>query len=246
MKLARFLYEGRSYDGYVDGETIICRMPGKREQTVKLENVRLLPPVRPSKIICVGLNYKDHAVELGMALPTEPIIFIKPPSAMIGPMDNIVCPPNSGRVDFEGELAVVIKKKTRNADPARAKDCIMGYTCFNDVTARDIQEKDGQWTRAKGFDTFAPLGPWVETDIDAGDLAIKTFLNGRVKQCSSTSELIFGVPELVSFISGVMTLFPGDVIATGTPGGIGPMYEGDEVVVEIEGIGRLVNSVTKK
>ena len=211
----------------------------------KIEIERFLAPVQPSKIIAVGLNYRDHAREMGLELPGEPILFMKPSTAVIGPFEEIRYPSQSSRVDYEAELAVVIGTACRNVRASRAKDCILGYTCLNDVTARDLQAKDGQWTRAKSFDTFAPIGPWIATDIeDPHALSITARLNGEVKQSSNTSNLIFSVFELVEFISSVMTLKPGDVIATGTPSGVGPMLPGDEIAIEIEGIGVLSNRVS--
>jgi len=205
---------------------------------------RLLAPTLPSKIIAVGLNYRDHAEELGLELPKEPILFMKPATGVIGPLDEIVYPAQSTRVDYEAELAVVISKDCKDVKASNAGDVILGYTCMNDVTARDLQVSDGQWTRAKSFDTFAPIGPWIETDIDDPHcLAITSHLNGEIKQSSSTENLIFSVFELIEFISGIMTLNTGDVIATGTPSGIGPMNPGDEIVIAIEEIGVLKNKV---
>ena len=198
--------------------------------------------IRPSKIVCVGLNYRDHAKEMRVELPAYPIIFLKPPSALIGPGEAIVYPPQTKELHYEGELAVVIKDKIKNIQAAEAAAHILGYTCGNDVTARDLQRLDGQWARAKSFDTFCALGPEV-VPLDPADLAIKTLLNGEVKQSSRTSEMVFRVDYLVAFISQVMTLEPEDVIMTGTPAGIGPMHKGDRIVVEIEGIGRLENIV---
>lgn len=195
------------------------------------------------KIICVGLNYRDHAKELGMALPEEPVIFLKPETALIGPEEPIVYPAMSRQVDYEAELAVVIGRQARHVTPDEVGRYIAGFTCFNDVTARDLQKKDGQWTRAKSFDTFAPAGREVVSGVDPGDLLIECYVNGERKQASSTRNLIFPVPELVSFISRIMTLFPGDLIATGTPPGVGPLRPGDVVEVVIEGVGRLRNPV---
>jgi 2-keto-4-pentenoate hydratase/2-oxohepta-3-ene-1,7-dioic acid hydratase in catechol pathway len=178
-------------------------------------------------------------------LPESPLIFLKPPTAVIGPEDNIIYPPSSKRVDFECELGVVISKKASRVPVKDWEKYVIGYTCLNDVTARDLQSKDGQWTRAKSFDTFAPIGPCIETDLDPSKLAIETWLNGEVKQQGNTADLIFAVPELVSFVSNVMTLLPGDVIATGTPSGIGPMQPGDTVEIRIENIGTLRNHVIK-
>lgn len=198
----------------------------------------------PSKIICVGLNYRDHAEELKMSIPSHPIFFLKPPTAVIGDQENIVYPEHQTKnLHYEGELAIVIKDKIHIVSAEEAAHHILGYTCANDVTARDLQNIDGQWTRAKSFDTFCPLGPRVVSDINPDDLAIKTYLNGELKQNSRTSQMVYKPVHLVSFISQVMTLLPGDVILTGTPPGVGPMKKGDTVIVEIEGIGRLINKV---
>jgi 2-keto-4-pentenoate hydratase/2-oxohepta-3-ene-1,7-dioic acid hydratase in catechol pathway len=218
--------------------------PGTGTTGVALNITRLLPPCTPSKIVCLGLNYRDHAEEMGLAIPTEPILFLKPPSSIIGHGDAIAYPEQSARVDYEAELAVVIARRIRKISPDNALDSILGYTCLNDVTARDLQAKDGQWTRAKSFDTFAPLGPWIETAIaDPHRLDIKLSVNGEVRQSSNTRHLIFSIPEIVAYISGIMTLEPGDVIATGTPSGIGPLNRGDRVCVEIQDIGVLENCV---
>jgi 2-keto-4-pentenoate hydratase/2-oxohepta-3-ene-1,7-dioic acid hydratase in catechol pathway len=218
--------------------------PDTTRQGEDIHIVRLLAPAVPSKIIAVGLNYRDHAKEMGLTPPEEPIIFMKPLSAVIGPGDDIIFPAQSSRVDYEAELAVVIGKRCRDVNAVDAADVILGYTCFNDVTARDLQIKDGQWTRAKSFDTFAPLGPWIETDIeDPNSLGITLRLNGEIRQTSNTNNLIFNVCNLVEFISSIMTLERWDVIATGTPSGIGPMVKGDEIEVSIEGIGVLKNRV---
>ncbi|HNX90669.1 MAG TPA: fumarylacetoacetate hydrolase family protein [Candidatus Omnitrophota bacterium] len=246
MKLVRFVYKKKIFVGKILGDKVVPISGKPRFKPVLLENVKLLSPVAPSKVVLVGLNYRDHAKELGMPLPNEPIIFIKPASSVIGPDDVIEYPPESERVDYEAEIAVVIKNKVSCIAPSAVEKNILGYTCLNDVTARDIQKSDGQWTRSKSFDTFCPIGPWIETDLDPTNLAIKSYLNGDLKQNSSTSEFIFKIPELVSFISRVMTLFPGDVISTGTPHGIGPMKPGDTIVVEIEGIGQLRNFVRRK
>jgi len=213
---------------------------------VPIGDVHVLPPVLPSKIIGIGRNYREHAKELGNPLPEEPLIFLKPPTALIGHLDLIVQPPASVRVDYEGEVAVVIRKKLRGlGDDAPVDDGILGYSCFNDVTARDLQAKDVQFTRAKGFDTFAALGPCVATGLDPAAIRLKTFLNGRLVQSASTASLIFSVPTLVRYLSRIMTLNPGDVIATGTPSGVGPMSPGDRVDVQIEGIGVLSNTLTR-
>jgi len=215
------------------------------ETRVALSDVRVLAPSEPSKIIAVGLNYRDHAEEVHLKLPEEPLIFLKPSTAVIGPGDSIVMPPISQRVDYEGELALIIGKKARNVAVSDAGAYIAGFTCLNDVTARDLQRKDKQWTRGKSFDTFAPMGPFLVRGLDVSDLALKTKLNGKVVQTTSTAQLIFPPEYLLSFISGVMTLLPGDVITTGTTSGIGPMKPGDTVSVTIEGIGSLTNSVVQ-
>jgi 2-keto-4-pentenoate hydratase/2-oxohepta-3-ene-1,7-dioic acid hydratase in catechol pathway len=211
----------------------------------KLNELRLLSPCAPSKIVALGLNYRRHAEEVKLSIPTEPLIFLKPSTSVIGPEDKIIYPESSKRVDYEGELAVVIGAPARRVPREEAMKYVLGYTCFNDVTARDLQYQDKQWTRAKGFDTFAPVGPWIETELDPHHLSLETYLNGEVKQRTNTSDLIFSVPELVSFISHVMTLFPGDIIATGTTSGIGPMQPGDTVEVKIEQIGTLRNYVVR-
>lgn len=224
--------------GREEGPAIDPARPG-----IPFTEITLLAPCLPSKIVAIGLNYRAHAEEMGKPLPIEPLIFLKPPTAVIGPGDEIVLPQRSQRVDYEGELAIVISKQCRNVSIDDAKSCILGYTCFNDVTARDLQTQDVQYTRAKGFDTFAPLGPWIETEIDADDTTIETRVNGRTVQRSSTSDMIYNVARLVSHVSSVMTLQPGDVIPTGTPSGIGPLVAGDRVEIEIAGIGTLTNTV---
>jgi len=211
-----------------------------------ISDVKLLAPCNPSKIVAIGVNYRSHGEEMSHRIPTEPLIFIKPPTSVIGPEAGINYPPSSERVDYEGELGVVIGKRTRPVSAQEAREFIFGYTCVNDVTARDIQARDKQWTRAKGFDTFCPIGPCIETELDPHNLTLETRLNGERKQHTSTADLIFPVDELVSFISHVMTMMPGDVIATGTTSGIGPMQPGDTVEVEIEGIGTLRNYVAKR
>jgi 2-keto-4-pentenoate hydratase/2-oxohepta-3-ene-1,7-dioic acid hydratase in catechol pathway len=198
---------------------------------------------KPSKIVCVGLNYHCHAKELKMNTPHHPIIFIKPPTTIIAPYEKIICPKISKRVDYEGELGIIIKKKAKNIPKNEVMDNIEGFTCVNDVTARDIQKLDGQWTRAKSFDTFCPVGPRIVNDINPNNVKIQTVLNGKIKQDSNTKEFIFPVEYVVSFISQVMTLLPGDIILTGTPKGIGPMKKGDKVEVKVEGIGSLINYV---
>jgi len=209
-------------------------------------DVKLLAPCQPSKIVAIGLNYRSHVVETKMQIPTVPLIFLKPSTAVIGPDDTIIIPPTNGRVDYEGELGVVIGRRAKSVRRDEAKSFILGYTCVNDVSERHIQKADSQWTRAKGFDTFAPVGPWIETDIDPTDLKLETYLNGELHQSVSTNDLIFGVYELVEFISGVMTLLPGDIISTGTPSGVGRMNSGDVVEITIDKIGTLRNYVSAK
>ncbi len=217
------------------------------EESVLLADARLLSPVLPrSKVVGIGRNYAAHAAELGNELPEEPLMFLKPNTSVVGPGDPIFYPRQSENVHFEGELAVVISRICRDVPKEKAADVIHGYTIGNDVTARDIQRKDGQFTRAKGFDSFCPLGPWVETELDVSDLRVQTFLNGEVQQDGRTSDMIFDVPSLVAYVTSVMTLLPGDVILTGTPEGVGPMNPGDEVEVSIQGIGNLSNKVAPR
>jgi len=249
MRLVRFLAKGSPAYGILnDNEVIELGEDGyaslsSRRAVYSAAEVRLLAPCVPTKVVAIGLNYRDHASELGLAVPETPILFLKPPTAVIGPDDDIRFPAMSRQVDYEGELGIVIKDRVSRIAPAEARQHILGYTCANDVTARDLQKQDGQWTRAKGFDTFCPVGPWIETDLDPNDLQVETWLNGERRQSSRTSQFVFGIDHLVSFISQVMTLEPGDLIITGTPSGIGPMQRGDSVEVRIEGIGSLVNTV---
>jgi 2-keto-4-pentenoate hydratase/2-oxohepta-3-ene-1,7-dioic acid hydratase in catechol pathway len=211
--------------------------------SLPLEVVRLLAPVEPSKIICVGRNYPEHAREHGNEVPQIPLLFLKPPSAVIGPGANIVLPPQSQQVEHEAELAVIIGKTGRWIPIERAGEFIFGYTIANDVTARDLQRRDGQWTRGKGFDTFCPLGPWIETGLDPADTLITCRVSNAIRQMASTREMVFTVPQLVAYASSIMTLAPGDVILTGTPAGVGPLAGGDTVEITIEGIGSLLNPV---
>jgi 2-keto-4-pentenoate hydratase/2-oxohepta-3-ene-1,7-dioic acid hydratase in catechol pathway len=210
---------------------------------VSAEGAKLLAPVLPSKIVCVGLNYRDHALEQNKPLPPEPLLFLKPSTSVIGPGTAIEAPAWAGRVDHEAELGVVIGRTARGVKAARAYDYILGMTAVNDVTARDLQNKDGQYTRCKGFDTFAPIGPCIAVGLDGRDLQVQGYVNGHVRQNSRTRELIFTIPELVEFISAVMTLLPGDIISTGTPSGIGPIRPGDQVTIHVEGVGALTNPV---
>ena len=213
------------------------------DQAAPLSQVPLLSPVLPSKILCVGKNYRDHAAEMGGEVPAEPLIFSKPSTAVISPGDPIRLPELSEEVHHEAELAVVIGRMCRKVAAEDAAGVILGYTCANDVTARDLQRRDGQWTRAKGFDTFAPLGPFVDTQLDVADVTVTCRVNGEVRQQASTADMVFGVPELVAYVSAFTTLLPGDVILTGTPAGVGPIVAGDEVEVAIDGLGSLVNPV---
>jgi len=252
LRVVRFRQEGRSAYGILEGEKISFLrgtpydggLQNTTGEVVSLAEVTLLAPCEPSKIIALGLNYRDHAAEFGNPVPEEPLIFLKPGTAVIGPDEAIVYPNMSRRVDYEAELAAVMGRTARHVPEDQALDYVLGYTCFNDVTARDLQKKDGQFTRAKGFDTFAALGPWMETEIaDPDNLTVEAYLNGERKQHSNTSNMVFGVATLISFISRIMTLLPGDVIATGTPSGIGPMRAGDVVEIKVERIGNLRNQV---
>ena len=250
MKYLRFLQNGNIKHGLLEEDNIIREVvgdifsnPKNTKNIYSLSEITFLPPCVPTKIIAVGLNYFDHANEVQMKIPDEPLIFMKPPSALIAHNDNIIYPKMSKQLDYEAELAVIIKNKIKNIEPKDVFENILGYTCFNDVTARDLQKKDGQWTRAKSFDTFAPVGPFISTELNPGNLQIKLYKNGQLMQNSSTSNMIFKVDKIVSFISKIMTLFPGDIIATGTPSGVGQLEEGDKVEVEIEGIGILKNTV---
>lgn len=215
-------------------------------RTWPLADVRLLAPILASKVVCVGKNYAAHAAEMGGAAPEDPVIFLKPNTSIVGPNLPILLPPNSSQVDYEGELAVVIGRPCKDVPAARAADVILGYTVANDVTARDQQRHDGQWTRAKGYDTFCPLGPWIETELDPGDLEITTELDGEVRQRSRTSLLLHDIPTVIEWVTKVMTLLPGDVILTGTPEGVGPMTDGQTVSVTVQGIGTLTNPVAAK
>ena len=216
------------------------------EAEIPLESVKLLAPSQPSKIVCIGRNYAEHAKELGNDVPQVPLIFMKPPSSIINPGDTIILPPQSKQVEHEAELVAVIGKRGRNISPEQAKDHILGYTVGNDITARDLQKTDGQWTRAKGFDTFCSFGPWIDTDFDITDALISCKVSGQPRQMASTRDMVFNVGKLVAFISSVMTLMPGDLIFTGTPSGVGPLHDGDVVEVDIDGLGVLSNPVKKE
>jgi 2-keto-4-pentenoate hydratase/2-oxohepta-3-ene-1,7-dioic acid hydratase in catechol pathway len=249
MRLVRFRFGDRIGTGVLDGGGVqplvgtFFQAPVPTGEVIPVDDVRLLAPVLPSKVVAVGRNYAEHAREMDEEVPDTPLTFLKPSTAVIGPNDPIVYPPISERLDYEGELAVVVGRLAHRLDPEAAARAILGYTCANDATLRDLQAIDGQWTRAKGFDTSCPLGPWIETDLDPLDLELTTRLNGEVRQHARTSDLTYGPAGLVAFISQFMTLLPGDVVLTGTPAGIGPMQPGDRVEVEIEGIGTLSNPV---
>jgi 2-keto-4-pentenoate hydratase/2-oxohepta-3-ene-1,7-dioic acid hydratase in catechol pathway len=266
MKYCRFRLGRRVHHGLietVDGRDMISVMLGVPPhdtdpigtiipnfippERVPVAEAELLAPVHPHKIICVGRNYSEHAAELGNEVPTEPLLFLKPPSSVVGPGDNIVLPRVSERVDYEGELGIVIKKTCRNLrDGQDVTPFIFGYTCVNDVTARDLQKKDNQWTRAKGFDTFCPVGPIISDEIDPkAGVEVQTLVNGERRQHGNTRAFIFSVETIVRYVSRIMTLFPFDLIATGTPSGVGPLKQGDVVAVKIEGIGTLTNHVVK-
>lgn len=249
MKIVRFQKEDQAGYGILEGQ-VVKAVDGEPFDSLKptgkeyrLDEVKLLVPCAPTKVVAIGLNYRSHAEETKNPIPVNPIIFLKPLTSLIGPEEDIVLPPDSTRVDYECELAVVIKKKARYISADKALDYVLGYTCFNDVTARDHQRDDVQWTRGKGHDTFGPMGPCIETDIDPSHLDISTWVNGECKQKGNTSDLIFSIPEIISFVSGVMTLLPGDIIATGTPAGIGRIVTGDVVEIRITSIGTLRNYV---
>jgi len=250
MRIVRYEHQtGRGY-GLVEGDMIqpLAGPPFdgvhvSRSPAVPLADARLLAPCEPSKIVCIGRNYAAHAAEHHAPVPTEPLIFLKPPSALLAPGEAIVLTPLSAQIEHEGELVVVIGRRCRHVPVEQALDVIFGYTCGNDVTARDLQRKDGQWARAKGFDTFCPLGPWIETELDPTRAAVTCLVNDVVRQQGTTADLIFPVAQLIAHVTQVMTLEPGDVIMTGTPAGVGPLQAGDHVVVRISGIGELHNPV---
>lgn len=251
MKIYRFVHAGKPSVGVAGGDRITryngsdAMTPGQATtESLSLSEAELLAPVTPSKIVAVGRNYAEHAKELGNEAPSEPIIFLKPPTAVLNPNGTIVRPPQSQRVDFEGELAIVIGGTARNIRRDDWRSVVLGFTCANDVTARDLQKKDVQFTRGKSFDTFLPLGPCIETDLDPAALSLRTRVNGETKQNGNTRDMVFDCATIIEFITSVMTLNPGDVILTGTPAGVGPLNAGDRVEVEIEGIGVLANRVS--
>lgn len=250
MRYLRIEHEGQAHFARSTEEAELTLLSGPPWQggratgaTIGLSEIRLLEPVTPSKIVCIGRNYAAHARELGNDVPTEPLLFLKPPSALLAPGDAIVLPSTSQRVEHEAEIGIVIGRRLRHASPATALEAIFGLTCVNDVTARDLQRKDVQFTRAKGFDTFCPVGPWIRDDVGLTELSVIGRVNGAVRQQGRSDQMVFSIATLLSFISGVMTLEPGDLIATGTPEGVGPLLPGDTVEVEIPGLGTLRNGV---
>jgi 2-keto-4-pentenoate hydratase/2-oxohepta-3-ene-1,7-dioic acid hydratase in catechol pathway len=249
MRLVRFRFGDRIATGVVDGEAVralagtFFENPVPSGEEIPLDDVRLLAPILPSKVVCLGKNYAAHAAEFGGEVPEEPLVFLKPSTSVSGPGDPIPLPLISNRVDYEGELAIVIGRIARNVRAEEAFRFILGYTCGNDVTLRDLQKKDDQWARAKGFDGSCPLGPWVETELDPIDVHLETRVNGEVRQSASTSDMVFGVATIIEFVTTFMTLLPGDVIMTGTPEGVGKLEPGDRVEVEVDGIGVLMNPV---
>ncbi len=251
MKIARVRTAGEAVWGIVDGERVYrlegspWENPRRGAPLGELATVQLLAPCEPTKVVCIGLNYRAHAAETGQEVPPEPLMFLKPPTAVVGPGADVVWAPGSQRIDYEAELAVVFKRRAKHVPRGAYKDYVLGYTCANDVSARDFQRGDGQWARAKGSDTFCPLGPWIETELDPGNLRISGKLNGEVRQDSSTSDLAFDIDFLISHLTKYFTMEPGDVLITGTPAGIGEMNPGDEYEVTIEGIGSLKNRMTR-
>jgi 2-keto-4-pentenoate hydratase/2-oxohepta-3-ene-1,7-dioic acid hydratase in catechol pathway len=249
MRLVRFRFGDRIATGVVEGEAVralagtFFENPVPSGEEIPLDDVRLLAPILPSKVLCLGKNYAAHAAEFGGEVPEEPLVFLKPSTSVSGPGDPIPLPPISNRVDYEGELAVVIGRIARNVRAEETFRYILGYTCGNDVTLRDLQKKDDQWARAKGFDGSCPLGPWVETELDPIDVHLETRVNGEVRQSASTSDMVFGVATIIEFVTAFMTLLPGDVIMTGTPEGVGKLEPGDRVEVVIDGLGVLMNPV---
>lgn len=237
MLYGRFLYNGKVIEGYIEDGFVF-----RKNRKVPIENLKILPPSTPTKIVCLGLNFKSHAEELNMDIPEEPVIFLKPVSAIIGHKDKIVYPQSTKLLHYEGEIAVIIKSTCRDVSIGDAKKYIHGITAFNDVTARDLQKKDGQWTRAKSFDTFAPTGPFIITEFQPYDISLNTFLNGVVVQSGVSSDMIFDIYYVVSFISKIMTLYPGDIISTGTPPGVGELKRNDVIKIKVNNI-ELENTV---
>jgi 2-keto-4-pentenoate hydratase/2-oxohepta-3-ene-1,7-dioic acid hydratase in catechol pathway len=257
LRIARFSAEGGEVrfgvvegPGEHPGDLVITAIDGHPfapfslvGEPQPLAGVRLLAPVLPSKVVCIGKNYADHVAEMGLSAPADPIVFLKPSTSVIGPGDAIVLPRNSNRVDHEAELAIVVGRLCREVPRARALEVVLGYTCGNDVTARDHQAADKQWTRGKSHDTFCPIGPWIETDLDASDVVVQARVDGELRQDSRTSMLIHDIPAVIEWITAFMTLLPGDVILTGTPAGVGPLTAGQSVSVTIGGVGTLTNPV---
>ncbi|CAN5764545.1 fumarylacetoacetate hydrolase family protein [soil metagenome] len=251
MRLLRFRHGDRIATGVADTRDDTVRVlagtffedPLPTGEELSLDELHLLAPVLPSKLVCVGKNYAAHAAEFGMTVPDEPLLFLKPSTAVIGPNDPITLLPMSRRMDFEGELAIVIGRLAKDIRAEDAYRVILGYTCGNDVTMRDLQKTDDQWARAKGFDGSAPLGPWIETDVDPNDVTVETRLNGDVRQHGRTTDMVYGVATLIEYVTSFMTLLPGDVLLTGTPEGVGALSSGDVVEVEVEGVGTLVSPV---
>jgi 2-keto-4-pentenoate hydratase/2-oxohepta-3-ene-1,7-dioic acid hydratase in catechol pathway len=251
MRLLRFRHGDRIATGAIDAGDDVVRVlagtffedPVPTGEELLLDELHLLAPVIPSKLVCVGKNYAAHAAEFGLEVPDEPLLFLKTSTAVIGPLDPIRLLPVSQRVDYEGELAVVIGRLAKDVRAEDAYRVILGYTCANDVTLRDLQKADDQWARAKGFDGSCPLGPWIETELDPNDAVVETRLNGDVRQHGRTTEMVYGVATLIEYITSFMTLLPGDVLLTGTPEGVGPLADGDVVEVEVDGIGPLTNPV---
>ena len=252
MRIIRYQQRGQAPNyGWIN-EDMVGPLSGppfgayrRLEANIPLNKVKLLAPVVPTKILAVGRNYPEHAREHDEEVPDLPLIFTKPLSSIIGPEDAVILPPQSQRVEHEAELAIVISRRGRWISLEETKEYILGYTIANDVTARDLQRRDGQWARAKGFDTFCPLGPWIETELDPADVLVTCRVNDELRQMASTREMVFSIPKLVVYVSSFMTLEPGDVLLTGTPAGVGPLQAGDTVEASIEGIGKLVNVVEK-
>ena len=249
MKIVRFAHQGAEHWGLLDGEKVRSLPDGPfgeikpSPDALPLADVKLLAPVKPGKLVCVGLNYVLHARESGLPLPDEPMLFMCSPQSIIGPGDAIVLDSHDKRIEFEAEIAIVIGKRARNVKAADSASVVLGYTCANDVSNRDLQLKDKQFTRAKSFDTYKPMGPWIETELDPDTQSIRLRQNGVVRQDSVTSDMIFPTPFIIEFVSSIMTLEPGDVIITGTPAGVAPMKTGDRIEIEISGIGKLENVV---
>jgi len=250
MRLVRFRFGDRIATGVVEGDAVralagtFFENPVPSGEEIPLDDVRLLAPILPSKVVCLGKNYAAHAAEFGGEVPEEPLVFLKPSTSVSGPGDPIPLLPISHRVDYEGELAVVIGRIARNVRAEEAFRYILGYTCGNDVTLRDLQKKDDQWARAKGFDGSCPLGPWIQTELDPNDVHLETRVNGEVRQSASTSDMVFGVATIIEFVTEFMTLLPGDVIMTGTPEGVAKLEPGDKVEVEVDGLGVLMNTAS--